>query len=250
MRRTGLAVGLAALMLAPALRASAQGPDAESLFNSGLAHLREGRTDLAVEQFKKAVKQDSKNPYFHKGLGVAYFRLNKLKEAEVELRKALELNRYYVDVRNDLGSVLLAQGKREEGKREFKTAFDDPTNPTPELTASNLGFAYFQEKDYGQALNWYQTSLARNKGYPRAYLGISDCLVALGRLDEASAHLEAALKQRGLAGDPEILVSSCEVHFKAGRFSDARGRCEQAARLDPTGEWGKRARELLKGIQN
>ena len=45
---------------------------AEESPSSGVMHLREGRVDLALEEFKRAVEDDPKNPYFQKGLGLAY----------------------------------------------------------------------------------------------------------------------------------------------------------------------------------
>src|SRR5207245_2181820 len=122
--------------------------DSEASFNAGLAHLRENRPALALEQFKKAVKEDPKNAYAYKGLGLTYAQLGKLSDAVASFRKALELNPYYVDVRNDLGSALVLSGKRAEGKAEFLAAFNDPTNPTPEMSARNLGQAYLEEKNY------------------------------------------------------------------------------------------------------
>src|SRR5437870_11387672 len=106
-----------ALVAAPAL-AAAQAPDAESTFNAGLYHLREGRPAMAVEEFKKAVRQDGKNPYFQKGLGQAYLAVGKYDDAVSSFRRALELNPYYADVRNDLGTALVLAGRRNEGKHE------------------------------------------------------------------------------------------------------------------------------------
>src|SRR5437773_12006763 len=104
-----LAAGaLAALVaLLPAVAGAQMRPDPEANFNAGLAHLREGRAALALEEFKKAIREDPKNPYFYKGLGLAYARQNKLGDAVAAFRKAMELNPYYVDLRNDLGSVLV-----------------------------------------------------------------------------------------------------------------------------------------------
>ena len=73
-----------------------------------------------------------------------------------------------------------SSGKREEGKKEFLAAFNDPTNPTPEISARNLGQAYLEEKNYAEAINWFRTSLDRNKGYADAYLGLADALLAIG----------------------------------------------------------------------
>ena len=133
-------------------------------FSTGVMHLREGRVDLALEEFKKAVKEDGKNPYFQKGLGLAYSAKREWKVAIAAFRKALELNPYYVDVRNDLGAALIGSGEREAGKKEFLTAFSDPTNPTPEMSARNLGQAYLEEKNYDEALNWYRTSVEPQQG--------------------------------------------------------------------------------------
>ena len=61
------------LLAAPPGPAAAQGElDAESHFNAGLMHLREGRAKLALAEFKQATKKDKKNPYFYKGLGLAH----------------------------------------------------------------------------------------------------------------------------------------------------------------------------------
>jgi Tfp pilus assembly protein PilF len=61
---------LVAVLAGPAFAQSP--PQAETRFSTGVMHLREGRVDLALDEFKKAVKEDPKNPYFQKGLGLAY----------------------------------------------------------------------------------------------------------------------------------------------------------------------------------
>jgi len=232
-----------ALVAAPAL-AAAQAPDAESTFNAGLNHLKEGRPAMAVEEFRKAVRQDGKNPYFQKGLGQAYMSVGKYDDAASAFRRALELNPYYVDVHNDLGTALMLLGKRAEGKNEFLTAFNDPTNPTPELSSRNLGNAYLEEKRYADAINWFRTSLGRNKAYADAYLGLADALLGLGRLDEAVGTLEGGVKE--CPQSVPMLVALGEAYYKVGRLSDARTRLEETRRRDPAGAAGRRAAQLLQ----
>jgi tetratricopeptide (TPR) repeat protein len=221
-------------------------PDAEGIFNMALTHLREGRTALAIDEFKKAVDADGKNPYFRKGLGLAYTRVNRFNDAIAQFRKALDLNPYYVDVRNDLGTALVLAGKRDEGKKEFLAAFNDATNPTPEISSRNLGQAYYEEKNYTEAQNWYRTSIGRNKAYPDAYLGLADCLVATGQNAEAIAQLQIGLKE--VPEYPPLLVALGEVYYRSGSFTEARPRLEEAARKDPAGAAGRRAVELLKNF--
>jgi tetratricopeptide (TPR) repeat protein len=220
--------------------------DPEGLFNVGLAHLQEGRPEEAVEAFKKAIKLDGKNPYFHKGLAQAYLRLRRFPEAVDALRKALDINPYYTDARSDLGTALILAGKREEGRKEFVAVFDDPTNPTPELTARNIGMAYFEEKSYKEALSWFRTAIARNKAYPEANIRLADTLAVTGRLDEAVLVLEGAAQT--MPDDLELALALGEAYQQVGRFGEARARLERVAGKDPTGNTGRRALDLIKNL--
>jgi Tfp pilus assembly protein PilF len=257
LRRTSAAIVTVSgfLALAPCLPAQQPKQDGETRFENGISHLREGRIELALEELKAAVKADPKSPYFHKGLGVAWGRMadrcanakcreNALKESVAAARKALELNPYYVDARNDLGTALLRSGKREEGRQELTTAFNDPTNPAPALTARNLGQSYLEERNYAEALNWFQTSVSRDKNYTDAWLGLADTLAAQGRSDEAIRQLEAGM--RTLPDDLTILGALGEAYYRAGRFDEARPRLQTVAAKDPTGPAGRRAAELLQ----
>jgi Flp pilus assembly protein TadD len=246
-RRPCLFALAALLMAAPAAAAQQQQKsDGEANFMAGLTHLQENRPALAVEEFKKAIRADPKSPYAHKGLGIAYTQLRRYPDAVVTLRKALELNPYYVDVRNDLGTALVLSGKREEGKAEFLAAYNDPTNPRPELTSHNLANAYLEEKKYAEAANWFRTSLGRNKQNAEAYLGLADALLALGRPDEVVAPLESGLKE--LPSHVGLLTVLGDAYYRAGRFTEAKARLEEAARRDPVGSSGRRATELLKHL--
>jgi Tfp pilus assembly protein PilF len=246
-RTVVLQAAVFALLPAGALPARAQSSaEAEMRFSTGVMHLREGRVDLALEEFKKAVKEDGKNPYFQKGLGLAYSAKRDWKPAIAAFRRALEINPYYVDVRNDLAAALISSGDREAGKKEFLAAFADPTNPTPEVSARNLGQAYFEEKNYAQAISWYRTALGRNKSYADAYLGIADALTASGQGAEAVVQLEAAVKE--VPEDASLLLALGQAYLRVGRFGEARTLLEDVVRKDPAGALGRQAAEQLRSV--
>ncbi len=236
--------------------------DGEITFNTGLTQLREGRIEAAIESFKKAVKQDPKSPYFQKGLGVAYqqfaqkcapadakCRQERLGEAVLAARKALELNPYYVDARNDLGTALILSGKRDEGRKELLAAYEDPTNPTPELSARNLGQAYFEDRNYAQAESWFLTCVQRNKAYASAYVMAADAMLAQNKTTEAIAQLELGEQQKGLGDDLGLALALGQAYYRAGRFQEARTRWEKVASKDANGALGRRAAELLRSLQ-
>jgi Flp pilus assembly protein TadD len=250
LRRAALLV----LLANPALAQSP--PDAELRFSTGVMHLREGRVDLALEEFKHAVQADPKNPYFQNGLGLAYSAKaarkpqgsarDEWKEAIAAFRKAIELNPYYVDAKNALGYALIMSGDREGGKQEIVSAFSDPMNPAPEISAYNLGRAYLEEGNYTEAINWLRTSLNRNKAYSDAYLLLAEALQASGRVEAAVAELEAGVKE--VPTDPGLQLGLGKAYFKVGRFSDARAKLEEALKLDPAGAAGRAAAEQLAAL--
>ncbi len=237
---------LGTCLLAGGLAAQSFNSEAEARFNVGISHLREGRYDLAIDTIKQAIKSDPKNAFFYKGLGTAYAAKQKWAEAIAAYQKALELNPYYVDVRNDLGTTYMLSGKRDEGKKEFIALFSEPTNPTPEITARNLGQAYLEEKNYGEALNWFRTATQRQKQYGEAYVGTADALLGLGRIEDAIQSLEVGYKES--PDDPQLNLALGQVYFQAGRFSEAKTKMEAASRLDPRGPAGVKAIELLKQL--
>ena len=237
---------LTLIVLLAAAGAPAQMPEAELSFNQGLLHLREGRLEMAVSEFKKAIEKDKRNPYFQKALGLAYVQQRKYDDAIACFTKALEFNPFYIDVRNDLGTALILQGKREEGKREYIQAFGEATNPTPELSARNLGQAYFDEQNFAEALKWYQTAVKRNSKYADAHLGLADSLLALNRGEEAVVQLESASNH--VPDNNDILVALGDAYFKVGRFTEARAKLEHVAKRDPTGPAGRRAADMLRNL--
>jgi Flp pilus assembly protein TadD len=235
-----------ALLALPAAAPAQSPPEAEMHFSTGVMHLREGRVDLALEEFKKAIKDDPKNPYFQKGLSQAYAAKREWSAAIQAARRALELNPYYVDAKNDLGYALIMSGDREGGKKEFLSAFSDAMNPAPEISALNLGRAYLEEGNYDEAVNWLQASINRNKTYTVPYLLLAETLVAANRVEQAVVELERA--NREVPGDPEILLALGRGYLKTGRNAEARTRLEEAAKADPGGPVGKAATEQLQSI--
>ncbi len=241
-----LVLSVAALLAVAGPSFADSPPEAELLFSTGVMHLREGRLDLALDAFKRAVKADAKNPYFRKGLGQAHAARGEWAAAIAEFRKALEISPYYVDTKNDLGYVLIMSGDREGGKKELLAAFSDAMNPSPEISAFNLGRAYLEEQNTNEAIRWLRTSIARNKDYSNPYILLAEALVAAGRLDEAIMQLEAAVRE--VPNDAELLLALGKAYYKAGRFKDARDPLVDAKKADPLGPVGRAADDQLKAL--
>jgi Tfp pilus assembly protein PilF len=218
--------------------------EADVAHNTGRTFLEQGHPDLAIEQFKKAISLDSKNYFAYKGLGIAYAQLKDYKEAEKAQRKCLEMNPDFADVHNDLGATLLSMGRRDEGRKEWLSAFASPFNPTPDVTAWNLGNSYLDDGNLADAQHWYEAALAKNDRFAPAHVGLASVMIAQSRVDDAIPLLQKAAKE--LPDDPSVMVALGDGYFKAGRFAEARTQLELATKRDPSGPTGKRAAEMLQ----
>jgi tetratricopeptide (TPR) repeat protein len=252
------AVAAALLAMGP-VASIAQDPEAEMRFNTAVRMLRDGLPDKALPEIQGALKKDPNNAFYLKGLGLTYAQLadkckesdsscrnNNLKKAVDAAQRALASNPDYVDVRNDLGIALLRLGKRTDGKAELARAFGDPQCPTPEVTAWNLGQAFFEEKEYNEALTWFQAAQRKNKALAAAYLSIAEVFMATSQPEAAILQLEGGLPET--SGNPILQLALGDIYVKVGRFQDGRSAYEQVIKKDPMSPAARQAVERLKAF--
>ncbi len=92
---------------------------------------RNVRLTEAVDMIKKAVDREPSNGAYLDSLGWAYFRLNKLDEAEKTLRHALELMQRDPTVHDHLGDVLSHAGKTREAIAQWQASLKEWQSSSP-----------------------------------------------------------------------------------------------------------------------
>ena len=109
-------------------------PFPEIYYHMGRIHLRENRTQAAVDSFKKSIDlgYSQKAAYFL--LGDTLFRTGNFTEAAEFLRKYMDVDPQMPIVRLYLGKALDSLGKKEEAKKEFRTIKEN----APWLRQANL----------------------------------------------------------------------------------------------------------------
>jgi Flp pilus assembly protein TadD len=82
-----------------------------------------GEYELALKAYYRAASQDGVNADVLSAIGSADLKLGRLGQAEQTLRRALEMDPTFVPALNNLGVVLMEQGKTGEAKRVFEQAY-------------------------------------------------------------------------------------------------------------------------------
>jgi tetratricopeptide (TPR) repeat protein len=133
-----------------------------------IAASREGNTEEAIRYYREALKIALENPearrhflfpdLIHYQLSRLYMGQGKLKEAEREIRKALDYsddNELHIQ----LGSILLLQGKKDAALKEFMKVAESSPTPSQRLVLANY-FEQLGRKDLAEK----QRKLAEKEG--------------------------------------------------------------------------------------
>src|SRR5690242_20693053 len=92
------------------------------LYQQGRAHLRKGRAAQATVPLEKAKRREPRKASIREALGIAYFRIQRYREAEREFRAVLDISPVDDYAHYALGRCLEKQGRRAEANGHYKLA--------------------------------------------------------------------------------------------------------------------------------
>ncbi len=96
--------------------------DAYDLYQQGRTHLGKGMAAQATVALEKAKKLEPDKASIREALGIAYFRIQRWREAEAEFRAVLELSPTDDYAHYALGRALEKQGRDAEANGHYKLA--------------------------------------------------------------------------------------------------------------------------------
>ncbi len=148
------------------------------------------RSELSLWQ--SAVAGRPANPRARVNLGKALYLEERLDEAVVEYRRALELKPGYALAHTFLGRVLYAQGNGAEAIDHFQQAVQlDPKLPVAQY---NLGRAFHARREFDRAIRHYRQALRFGPLEPETHNNLGTALASTGDLEEAIQHFREALR--------------------------------------------------------
>src|SRR5881398_2600786 len=106
------------------------------LFQKGRDHLSQGRAAQATVSLEKAKKQEPDKASIREALGIAYFRMQRYREAESEFRAMLDLAPADDYAHYGLARALEKLGRKAEARGHLKLA--KSLRPDSEHYASRL----------------------------------------------------------------------------------------------------------------
>jgi len=151
-----------------------------------LAMIR-GQSDDAIQFLNSVLDTDPLRPTAHQLAEYGYLCAHRLKEAEAEIRKALQISPDLDTGHYDLALILLAQGQREAALKEIEREVDDQNR---DAGLAIVDFTMGRKSDSDAALARLLASSAKSWAG-----GISQVYAARGEIDNAFSWLDRAYSQ-------------------------------------------------------
>jgi Tfp pilus assembly protein PilF len=119
---------------------------------------KQGDIDLAIQEYKKALKADDKNAVIHLSLTSAYIKKKQIPLAIEEINQAIALEPEAVEPHAILALLYYSQDKLSEAGKEYEKALQNAAKLEPKNISifKSLGILYLQQKDYKAAENTFQ----------------------------------------------------------------------------------------------
>ena len=114
-------------------------------------YLQQGRLDVALEEFSLASKIEPSYAAAYNGLGLVQAALGQDAVAELNFKKAVQLEPLNSEAHNNYGSFLCARNRLDESIKEFMAALKNPLYATPAMAYTNAAVCSLRKNDSVQA---------------------------------------------------------------------------------------------------
>lgn len=127
----------------------------------GAMYDRLGKINLAIEEYKKALKVNYNNPQAHLNLATSYIKNNEIDKAITELGIVINFEPDTVEPHAILGLLYSLQNKPEAANHEYEIALQNASKLEPKNTEiyKSLGAVYLKQNKFQEAENIYRLIL-------------------------------------------------------------------------------------------
>lgn len=209
----------------------------------GIAYLRQGQRDLAMQKLQKALEQNPDNADAYMGLGLLYDTIGDTERADHNYRIALRKAPDNPQIQNNYAVFLCQHGQLQKSEKYFIEAARNPLYPTPEAAYTNAGVCANRIPDVAAAEQYFRKALDINPNFPDALYQMARLSYAQKKYLQARAFLER-FDLVTPQPQPEALLLGVETERALG---NARGASEYTRKLLTQFPNSPQAQELLQG---
>ena len=213
-------------------------------FDRGDAYRKQGRTELALEEFRRAVELSHDSPpVAFNNLGVALDQTGRREEAVRYFERAIAVSPNFLEARRNLVSVLLRVDRIDEAAVHLREIVRlDPQDASARF---NLGVCLLRQSKTDEAIGDLTEAARLNPDHFYAQYFLGRALALVGRPKDALARYQAAVKLDGRHVDARYELAA--LLAESGEEEQAIAQLERVLTLQPD---HAAARQLLDQVQS
>ena len=166
---------------------------ARSHTDLGAAYYQQGKLEIALDEFNRAVEIDPTYSQAHNGLGLVYAALNQDAKADASFKRAIQVQPSSSEAHNNYGSFLCAHQRYDESITQFLEAVKNPLYSTPNLAYANAGICSVRKNDTKNAEVYLNKALQIEPLTYSAAYQLADIQFKRGDVTTAQKTLQNAL---------------------------------------------------------
>ena len=199
----------------------------------GSVFYERGYPETSETFFRRALQDDPSSAEALYGLGSIYLQRQKTKEARESFERALKLQASYPgtisNAWNNLGILSAREGDAAAAIDFFQRALQ--IDPAHFIALVNLGNAYRQQKEWGEAKKVLQRAFEVEPDDPEVNYSLGMVCAQLGDSERAYEHLKRAVELRPVY--PEALNNLGVLYLRTRRPEQAVHSFEESIRVAP-----------------
>ncbi len=164
--------------------------ESKSPYESGLALVRSGHFDQAIDAFKKGLEMAPQDKVLLDATGAAYSMRGQLETARSYFNASLKADPAFVPAKQNLGITLFALGRYAEAEDQFKS-LDGQSERSRAVANLFLGMIAEKKSDCKTAVPELESAGALLYQYPDAALSFGKCEYQIGNQQRAVQALSA-----------------------------------------------------------
>jgi tetratricopeptide (TPR) repeat protein len=199
----------------------------------GSVFFQRGYFDQAEAFFQVTLSDDPSSAEALYGLGSVYLNLQKNDEARKSFERVTKLQASFPgtlpNAWNNLGLLAAKEGRTDEAIGYFQQALQ--LSPDHLIALENLGNAYRQQKNWGEARKTLEHAVAVGPSDPEANYDLAMVFAQTDETEHAYEYLQKALKLR--PAYPEALNNLGILYLRTRRRDEAVAAFEECIRVAP-----------------
>jgi type IV pilus assembly protein PilF len=259
-----------------ATRAKRDSDQSQVRYQLAVGYFQNHRVEAAVEELQKAIEADPQNAEAYNMLGLVALKQAydygaqaetfsclrgvdeqsvrseenaKLREADMNFRKAVELRPNFAEAWNSLSAVALLLQAWDKAIEASENALKDPTYDAPMFARANLGWAYYHKKDLQNAWKELHEVISRMPTFCVGRYRLAKVYLERGEVEQAIETIEPLVADGKRCPIPEAFLLGGLLQERRKNSEKARDLFRACAEMSPRSCVADECRRYAQMIQ-